>query len=226
MATNPHSGERAASRPLMPVVLEDCLEGRLGRAIRHTAPVRLASLAECDRLGKTFDGGGVLIVRAPRAGEAARLERLRTLRPRWPHVVIYAFRLEVPAGQTAREGTLLRHSVDAVFGPDEPSGGGQIGPIVAARAAAPPPVRELLGLASDGTLSGRGRWVVLHVLRNAYRALSPDEVAAHAGNAPRTLDLELARLGLPAVHDVIRCARVLHGVELLRRGVSAVSDRA
>ena len=218
---------------LLPVAIEQSLEGRVGAAIERTLPALrpkiIASIEQGEQLATTFADGGVFLVRPPRAGEVARLERLQALRRRWPHVVIYAVDVDLVDISTAgppRAQMRLRQAVDAVLASEAVSRTCDVGSLIATRAAAPPPLRELSALAADDALGGWGRWVALFALRNAYGALDAHAVAAHARRSLRTLELDVAQAGLPALGDLIRCGRVLHAVELLRRGVGDSSDRA
>ena len=97
--------------------------------------------------------------------------------------------------------------------------------VLSARLEAPLPERELQALA-DLELSGLTGALVEHALRNAWRDLSVSEIALHFGHSPRSIAESLQKAELPSLHDLVRCGRYLHLVELKRTGVRSARERA
>lgn len=190
------------------------------------AAVRALSARRVDTLnpGAGLEHGGVLLLGSGTADGASSLTALRDLRRRNPILIVY---LCARAG-----GSVLGQITDyARAGADKLFTIGSVSDVaglvaeVLERTAAPPPEIELRAVGAMKLPTRLLEWLQ-HVFRNANRPMPIDEVARALGQAARTIDEQLQDHDVPCLRDLWRCGQYSHLLELERRGVADVNDRA
>lgn len=168
--------------------------------------------------------GGILLLGARTADGASSLGALRRLRATRPELVVYLCdRLDrALAEQLVR---YARAGLDRFFALESAEDEAAFAECVRMRSLAPLPEEELRALA-DLALSGLTGALVEHALRNAWQELSVSEVSSHFGRSPRSIEESLQKANLPSLHDLVRCGRYLHLLELKRAGVNPARERA
>lgn len=214
--------------------MRQLLEVFVDRALRqavHAAdsgidswPVHLSLLNALEDLHQV--GAGGLLLTSIETASAGDYERWRSARRALPHFIVWLGVVRRPALPGHSLPSAVYSACDAVFDLCSASGLERLRIALENRASVPLPSEELRALHTDRGLPNWARRVALHAIRNSHRALSTAQIGAHLMRSVRSLEDDVRDAGLPAVHDLVRCGRMLHRMALARCGVEAPADQA
>jgi hypothetical protein len=160
----------------------------------------------------------VALLGAPSPTLPGSTQMVRRLRERYPQIAMYLIAAAAATDlRVCRSG--LWSGADAVLSLDGSSELRHLASLIGRRLTAPPPVRELRQ-ASDLLSRPRLRILALYVLRNALSRHTLGAVAERFGVSLRWQFDCFMNAGVPSPGVFERLGRLMHRIELERRGVT------